>query len=173
MSDQVIKKSKQEKEENEGKEEKEEKNEEEDFLIEIVTSDDQTMKIKKSYCEKIETIKSCLDDMAPNLPTNPIPIPNVTKPVMEKVLQYCKLCESPKNEKDGLQDKFLEMEQEFLYELILAANILNFEELLDISCRKIADQVRGRTPEEIRDILCIDKEDLSDQEEIPEPDFIK
>ena len=46
--------------------------------------------------------------------------------------------------------KFINLEQEVIFELILAANYMDIKPLLDLSCAKIACMIKGKTPEEIR-----------------------
>ena len=46
--------------------------------------------------------------------------------------------------------RYVEIEQEILFELILAANYLDIKPLLDLTCAKVASMIKGKTPEEIR-----------------------
>merc|ERR1712166_15083 len=46
--------------------------------------------------------------------------------------------------------EYVEIEQEILFELILAANYLDIKPLLDLTCAKVASMIKGKTPEEIR-----------------------
>ena len=45
---------------------------------------------------------------------------------------------------------FVEVDQETLFELILAANYMDVKALLDLTCCKVASMIKGKTPEEIR-----------------------
>lgn len=47
------------------------------------------------------------------------------------------------------------MEQNYLFELILAANYLDIQPLLDLTCATMATRIKGKTPEEIRQIFNI------------------
>ena len=50
-----------------------------------------------------------------------------------------------------LQDaRFCEIDQEMLFECILAANYMDIKSLLDLTCAKVASMIKGKTPEEIR-----------------------
>lgn len=47
--------------------------------------------------------------------------------------------------------EFLPTDNGQLFELILAANYLNIKSLLDITCQAVAEQIRGKTPQQIRE----------------------
>ena len=40
--------------------------------------------------------------------------------------------------------EFLDVDQDFLFHLIMAANYLNIENLLDKSCEKVANMIKGK-----------------------------
>ena len=46
--------------------------------------------------------------------------------------------------------KFVEVQQETLFELILAADYMGIKPLLDLTCATVASMVKGKTAEEIR-----------------------
>lgn len=45
---------------------------------------------------------------------------------------------------------FTDKDQSIIFELILAANYLDIQPLLDLCCAKVASLIKGKTPEEIR-----------------------
>lgn len=95
-----------------------------------------------------------------------IPLPQVRGAVLEKVVEYMKYhsahpedtVEIPKPLKsDNLADavcdwdaKFIDVEVELINEIIQAANYMDIQPLLDLSCAKIASKIKGKTVEEIR-----------------------
>jgi S-phase kinase-associated protein 1 len=46
--------------------------------------------------------------------------------------------------------RFVDVDQEMLFELISAANYMNIKPLLDLTCATVASMIKGKTPEEIR-----------------------
>jgi S-phase kinase-associated protein 1 len=48
---------------------------------------------------------------------------------------------------------FVAVDQQTLFELILAANYLEIKPLQDLTCATVASLIKGKTPEEIRGIF--------------------
>jgi S-phase kinase-associated protein 1 len=93
-----------------------------------------------------------------------IPLPNVKGPVLKKVIDYMTYhAEHPPKEIEkplksaNMADvvckfdaDYVDVEQELLFELILAANYMDIKPLLDLTCAKVASLIKGKTPEQIR-----------------------
>lgn len=105
-----------------------------------------------------------------------IPLPNVTGKILQKVIEYCRyhhehptpVTEDKKDEKrtDDIipwDQEFCKVDQSTLFELILvsntllaqkltfqAANYLDIKPMLDVTCKTVANMIKGKTPEEIR-----------------------
>lgn len=45
---------------------------------------------------------------------------------------------------------FVALDQETLFELILAANYMDIKPLLDLTCATVASLIKGKSPEDIR-----------------------
>ena len=58
----------------------------------------------------------------------------------------------------------LQVDQGTLFELILAANYLDIKGLLDVTCKTVANMIKGKAPEDIRKTFNI-KNDFSPEEE--------
>jgi S-phase kinase-associated protein 1 len=55
----------------------------------------------------------------------------------------------------------LQDDHETFFKLALAAHYLCIKNLLDLTCQVIDDMIRGKTPEQIRQIINIQNEDDS------------
>ncbi|GAC94793.1 ubiquitin ligase complex [Pseudozyma hubeiensis SY62] len=108
----------------------------------------------------------------------PIPLVNVSSNVLKKVLEYCSHhrgdppapaddAEESRRRTTDISDwdaKFIQVDQEMLFEIILAANYLDIKPLLDVGCKTVANMIKGKTPEEIRKLFNI-QNDFSAEEE--------
>lgn len=108
-----------------------------------------------------------------------IPLPNVKAAVLGKVIEYCNMHKdtpmseiekplSSVNMVDVVQQQFAAyidgMQQEMLFEIILAANYMDITPLLELSCAKVATMIKGKTPDQIRKTFNI-VNDFSPEEE--------
>ena len=108
-----------------------------------------------------------------------IPLPNVKTEVLTKVVEFCThyqespmdAIEKPLNSGqirevvgDEWYASFVDVPQEMLFELILAANFMNIQPLLDLTCATVASLIKGKSPEEIRQCFNI-VNDFSPEEE--------
>lgn len=115
-----------------------------------------------------ETLKNLLEDSGTE---EAVPVPNVNGKALKLVLDFCTFSDSTKKEPKSEQDvkKFEEeyirsMDKETLFDVITAADFLNNKQLLDVTCKAVADMIKGKTPEEIRKEFNIEN-DLTPEEE--------
>eukprot|EP00695_Tsukubamonas_globosa_P001321 TRINITY_DN231_c0_g2_i1.p1 TRINITY_DN231_c0_g2~~TRINITY_DN231_c0_g2_i1.p1 ORF type:complete len:162 (+),score=88.58 TRINITY_DN231_c0_g2_i1:67-552(+) len=146
-------------------------------LVDLKSSDEQVFTVKKEVAKMSEVFADLIAD-APSDEKPQIPVPNVSGPVLKKVLEYCehhwnnRAEEIEKPLKGKIEDvisdfdkKYLEIDQSLLIELILAANFLNIKDLLDLTCAKVASMIKGKTPEEIRQMFGIENDFTPEEEE--------
>jgi len=94
-----------------------------------------------------------------------VPLPNVSGKILEQVVQFLQYNKkNPLNEigkplkssimSENVNDPwfatFTDKDQSIIFELILAANYLDIQPLLDLCCAKVASLIKGKTPEQIR-----------------------
>lgn len=133
--------------------------------ITIISSDGEKFTIEKKIAERSILIKNMIADLAEDEDEEDImeiPVPNVRASVLKKVIEWAthhKNTNFPDDEDEDSRksapvdewDKdFLKVDQEMLYEIILAANYLNIRPLLDAGCKIVAEMIRGKSPDEIR-----------------------
>lgn len=116
----------------------------------------------RNVAERSVLIKNMLSDLGADDDDFEVPVPNVRASVLKKVLEWAehhKDTAFPDDEDDDTRKsapvddwdrEFLRVDQEMLYEIILAANYLNMRPLLDAGCKVVAEMIRGKSPEEIR-----------------------
>ncbi|KAJ4975735.1 hypothetical protein NE237_000841 [Protea cynaroides] len=120
-----------------------------------------------------------------------IPLPNVCSKILIKVIEYCKKhvednehskktgvekgkdydekeCEREKvkvEERKRWQVKYMDIDQQVLYHLMIAANFLEIKGLLELTVEKAASMIRGKTPNQIREIFNIKNDFTPEAEE--------
>lgn len=142
-----------------------------DDVVVLQSQDGQDFKVEVKVARLSDTIKNLIEDAGIEMP---IPLPNVTAKTLTKVVEFCKhYIENPPAAKEeeekekeitGWEKDFCNIDQPMLFELILAANYLDIKQLLELTCKTVANMIKGKTPEEIRRTFNI-KNDFTPEEE--------
>ncbi|KAF1998904.1 putative E3 ubiquitin ligase complex SCF subunit sconC [Amniculicola lignicola CBS 123094] len=147
-------------------------------VIKVTTSDGIDITVDRQVAERSILIKNLLEDLGGESTDEPIPIPNVNEAVMKKVLEWCEhhKADPPASQDDDSDSrkkstdieewdqKFMQVDQEMLFEIILAANYLDIKALLDVGCKTVANMIKGKSPDEIRKTFNI-QNDFTPEEE--------
>lgn len=145
--------------------------------ITLKTSDDKELVVPKEYAMMSTTLANLLSDLG-DAQGSPIPLHNVTHSIMTKIVSYCEYhyqfptppSDDEKKDERRTDDiipwdkEFCAVDQSTLFEMILAANFLEIKPLLDLTCKTVANMIKGKTPEEIRRTFNI-KNDFTPEEE--------
>ncbi|PAV23682.1 S-phase kinase-associated 1A [Pyrrhoderma noxium] len=148
-------------------------------MVILLTSDKEKFEVARDVAERSVLLKNLLEDVGENN-SEEIPVSNVNASVMRKVLEWCEYHKSdplPTSDESGAEEsrkrttdisewdqKFINVDQEMLFEIILAANYLDIKPLLDVGCKTVANMIKGKTPEEIRKLFNI-ANDFTPEEE--------
>ncbi|KAF0298438.1 S-phase kinase-associated protein 1 [Amphibalanus amphitrite] len=146
--------------------------------IKLQSSDGEVFEVDVEVAKASVVIKTMLEDLGVDEGEEEIvPLPNVNAAILRKVLQWAShhKDDPPQPEDDENKQKrtddisswdadFLKVDQGTLFELILAANYLDIKGLLDVTCKTVANMIKGKTPEEIRKTFNI-KNDFTPIEE--------
>eukprot|EP00053_Salpingoeca_punica_P005443 m.54353 g.54353 ORF g.54353 m.54353 type:complete len:166 (+) comp13243_c3_seq1:76-573(+) len=146
-----------------------------DEMLTLKSSDDKEFKVPTSVAKASVTVTHLLDDLGDDQ-DKVIPIPNVEGVILKKVIDFithhkddAPLTEEQANEKrsediTGWDAEFVKVDMATLFKMILASNFLDIKPMLDLTCKSVAHQIRGKTPEEIRQHFGI-KNDFTPEEE--------
>lgn len=135
--------------------------------MKLVSKEQEAFEVPRAVALRSITIKDMMEDTGMDVP---VPLPMVGSRVLTKVIEYCTYhhrAEEDQTPEDATRvwDRdFLKLDDESLFSMILAANYLNIKPLLDLACKAVADEIKGKTPDEIRTRFNI-KNDFTPEEE--------
>ncbi|KAL1917151.1 uncharacterized protein VTP21DRAFT_4807 [Calcarisporiella thermophila] len=129
--------------------------------------------IDRDIAEKSVLLRNMLEDIGES--DAAIPLPNVSAPILEKVIEYnthhrhtIQQEDESRLRSDDIDEwdsNFCNVDQGTLFELILAANYLDIKPLLDLCCKTVANMIKGKTAEEIRKTFNIVNDFTPEEEE--------
>uniref|UniRef100_A0A8C5XMI7 S-phase kinase-associated protein 1 n=1 Tax=Microcebus murinus TaxID=30608 RepID=A0A8C5XMI7_MICMU len=147
-------------------------------LIKLQSSDGEIFEVDVEIVKQSVTIKTMLEDlgMDDEGDDDSVPLPNVNAAILKKVIQWCTHHrddpphpEDNKNKEKRTDDipvwdqEFLQVDQGTLFVLTLAANYLDIKGLFDVTCKAVANMIKGKSPEEICKTFNI-KNDFTEEE---------
>mmetsp|Transcript_7728 Transcript_7728/g.11812 ORF Transcript_7728/g.11812 Transcript_7728/m.11812 type:complete len:194 (-) Transcript_7728:111-692(-) len=142
----------------------------------LISKDGESFQVPTEVAKMSELVHSMMED---GEDASEFPLPNVSSSTLKRVIDFCRhhcqeepMAEIPKPLKSGLSDVVSEwyatyttqLEQEALFELILAANYMDIKPLLNLACATVATMIQNKTVEEIRTTFNITN-DFSPEEE--------
>uniref|UniRef100_A0A2P2MHR4 SKP1-like protein n=1 Tax=Rhizophora mucronata TaxID=61149 RepID=A0A2P2MHR4_RHIMU len=141
--------------------------------ITLKSSDGETFEVDEAVAMESQTIKHVIEE---DYTGDNVSLPNVTGNILSKVVEYLeKHVEAKKsdgrsfpsagNDLSSWDAEFVKVEQATLFDLILAANFLHIQSLLNLTCQAVADMIKGKTPEEIRNVFNIKTTFTPEEEE--------
>ncbi|KIW21732.1 E3 ubiquitin ligase complex SCF subunit sconC [Cladophialophora immunda] len=144
----------------------------------LQSSDGEDIEVDCVVAERSILIKNAVGDLGKGAMEEVIPIPNVEAAVLKKVIEWCTHHQTdppttgeddkdPRKKTPDINEwdqKFMQVDQEMLFNIILAANYLDIKPLLDTGCKTVANMIKGKSPEEIRQTFNI-KNDFAPGEE--------
>ncbi|KAG7635714.1 SKP1-like protein 14 [Arabidopsis thaliana] len=133
--------------------------------IVLSSSDGESFEVEEAVARKLKIVEHMIED---DCVVTEVPLQNVTGKILSIVVEYCK-----KHVVDEESEEFKTWDEEFMkkfdqptvFQLLLAANYLNIKGLLDLSAQTVADRIKDKTPEEIREIFNIENDFTPEEEE--------
>lgn len=148
--------------------------------LKLQSSDGEIFDVEKDVIRASSTIRTMMEQIdVGGEDDEPIPLQNVNGSIMKRILQWAlyhrndfRTDEEKAKRKDEKRSdyicawdvEFLKVDQGTLFEILLAANYLGIDDLLDAACKTVADQIKGKGPEEIRKTFNI-QNDFTPEEE--------
>lgn len=136
--------------------------------IKLLAKDGKEFEVEKDVACVSETVKNMVEDCSPD---EAVPLPNVESSILARVIEYCEYHHKsakeaiPEDDQNNWDKEFVRVDDEILFNMILAANFLDIKSLLDLTCKKVAEYIKEcKTPEEIRKRFNI-KNDFTPEEE--------
>lgn len=140
----------------------------------VITEEGTQWNVFQNVLEMNKTLKELIEDAGVE---DPIPLPNITGPIFADLVKYCSYHvanpEPAKEEKDILpfekemcpfDAEFIKVPNEIIFARIKAANYLDNQPLLELCCRALALQMKGKTSAQVRAHFNI-KNDYTPEEE--------
>ncbi|KAJ1643549.1 hypothetical protein J3B02_001412 [Coemansia erecta] len=156
-------------------------------MIKLTTAEGAIIEVEREVIEQSGTIRNILNDV--RMSDKPIPLPNVSGPILTKIIQYCEHHKNDSSRRqlkqesqniendsseaaiqraiekmDEFDHNFCRVDQGTLFDILLAANFLDIQPLLDLAGYTVANMINGKTVKEIRDTFHI-KNDFSPEDE--------
>jgi len=136
-----------------------------EIKVNLISLDGSVFTIDKKVGMQSELLREKLEYVNENENEN-IPLSDITGNILEKVIEYCEHHRDDKideydydddENKDVWDSEYLERftTKEDLFHTALAANFLNIKNLFNLTCRHIANNIKGKTVEEIREYFNI------------------
>ena len=143
--------------------------------VKLLCNDGEVVEVPVNVAEKSVLIKGLIEDSGTE---EEIPLPQIKKAVLEKIVVFCTRMldhQPPEIDKplshndmkqvvDQWHADYVDLEQEELFELVMAANYLDIKPLLELSCAKVASQIKNKSVVEIRKYFNIEN-DFTPEEE--------
>ena len=135
-------------------------------LVKLQSTDGDIREVDDSELQLSATLKNLIEDAGVN---TEIPVPNVDTKTLDFILEYLKYhTEHPEEHSNfisnGVKDEDIgtwdlpwaeNMNNIVLAYVTLAANFLDIESLLHLTCKVIARKIKGKNPDEIKKALKI------------------
>ena len=138
--------------------------------------DGEVVEVERSVAEQSTLVKGLIDDGDIE---EEIPLANTKKATLDKVINFCNYIKDnapPQIDKPLRSTELADvttpwytdfvnnLEQEELFELILASNYLDIKPLLELTCAKVATMIKNKSIPDIRKFFSIEN-DFTPEEE--------
>jgi len=146
-----------------------------DFIT-LVSSESNQIEINTKAAKRSQLIKGMINDY----PNEEIKFPKIKYSTLIKITEYLEHYKDsepkeitqplPKKDfKECVDDwdyEYINLQNDTILELMLAANFMDIKPLLELTCAKIASVIKGKSPEEIQNEFKMEKDCDDDDDSI-------
>lgn len=129
----------------------------------LESEDHKKFETDRDTVKYIGMVNDMLQNLAGHVEDNNIVKLPIKAIVLDKVLQWavhCKTVEAKSAEQNpNFEDDFIKANRDAVFELINAANFLNFPQMLDQLCQSVAKLMRNKTSEQLCEEFQIQESD--------------
>jgi len=143
--------------------------------IKLLSNEGELFELDLEVAKKSEVIREMLENCDDS--TEDVPLPTISSDQLRKVVQWLEQHrddvvggrlkgEDKDYNSDNIPEwdkKFFNLSQVELFDLILAANYLDIKDMLDLLAKSVANMMKGKSAQEIRDTFNIEC-DLTEEE---------
>lgn len=136
--------------------------------ITLSSNDGTLFTVNKTILQPSNTIKQMLEDIPESNENIPLIDNSCTAIVVHKIIEYLQKHHDlgTDEEKEEYNKKFIKMDDELLFNVILAANYLDIKDLLDLGCKTVAEYIKQcKSTEEIRTRFNIENDFTPEEEQ--------
>ena len=141
----------------------------------LISSESNPVEIKAKAAKRSNLIKEFIKDF----PENNIPLNSINYKTLLKIKEYLEHYENSepkeirqplpkkdfKNIVDSWDYNFIDLQNETIFEIMLAANFMDIRPLLNLTCAKIASEITGKNELQIKDLFKMGKDrDMNENE---------
>ncbi|KLO04431.1 E3 ubiquitin ligase SCF complex, Skp subunit [Schizopora paradoxa] len=135
------------------------------LLIKLLPSDGiEPLLVEWEIAARMRILKNMIEDVG--FLDEAIPLPNVQGYVLKIILDYCEMHRTDDDseliietlEMDERDREFIERHVKHIYRIMLAADYLEVQSLIDLASKFIANRIRGKTPKQNREFFRIESD---------------
>ncbi|KAI9076983.1 hypothetical protein K1719_041059 [Acacia pycnantha] len=146
-------------------------------MVTLRSHDGEEFEIPINVAAQSKLVKNMLDDDVGDS-RKVVPLGIVNSATLAKVIEYCKKHAEATTE-DGIaandaggaeelkrwDAEFLMVDNDLLSKILIAADYMNIKNLFDLTCQVIADKLKNKTTEQLRQIFNIQNDFTPEEEE--------
>lgn len=123
--------------------------------VTLQSNDGEIFTVSEETAKLFGTLKNLLEVST----SGTVPLPEVNSQNLRKILQFAN---ASANERETF---FQDFTRSMLLELINATNYLEYRELLDLTMNEVVKNIKGKTPQQIREYFGIESDFTPEEEE--------